>query len=171
MPSSRASFPSGCQVVLMDRYSWEIIAGVEDCSIQSTISLYPKVSNLVVKGLHCEIKKNRKLAITLLGNWMLQWCFCRPWKALEAFSSYFHLQRGIFIILLFQTPVSVQNPVWPLCQVVTKQIHAQKRNSIYKVIAWSIKWHPYWFLCISNGLTDVFHSISKFQHHGNTTRC
>lgn len=153
MPSSRASFPTGRQVV--GRYSWEIIAGMEDCSIQSTISLYPKVSNLAAKGLHCDIKKNRKLAITLLGNWMLQWCFWRPWKVLKAFSSYFHLQRGIFIIIPFQTPVPVQNPVWPRCQVVTKWIHAHKRNSIYKVIAWSMKWYPHWFLCISNGFTDV----------------
>lgn len=44
-------------------------------------------------------KKIKNFAITLLGNWMFP-------MALS--------QHGIFIIILFEAPVSIQNPVWPL---------------------------------------------------------
>lgn len=60
--SSKTSFPISYQATLiisrlMDQCSSEIITAVEDCSIQSTIYLYPKVSHLIVNGLHCTIKK------------------------------------------------------------------------------------------------------------------
>lgn len=63
--SSRAFSPISYQATpiissLTHQCGWKIIIGVENCSIQSTISLYPKVSNLVVNGLHCTIKKEEK---------------------------------------------------------------------------------------------------------------
>lgn len=116
--SSKTSFPISYQATLiisrlMDQCSSEIITAVEDCSIQSTIYLYPKVSHLIVNGLHCTIKKNFFKAITLLENGMFQ-CFfyiSEKYSSLFFFLSHFLLQYGIFTIILFDTPVSVQNPV------------------------------------------------------------
>lgn len=63
--SSRTFFPISYQATpiissLTHQCGWKIIIGVENCSIQSTISLYPKVSNLLVNGLHCAIKEEKK---------------------------------------------------------------------------------------------------------------
>lgn len=60
--SSKASFPISYQATLiisrlMDQCGWEIMTGVEDCSIQSTMSLHPKISSLVVNWLYYAIKK------------------------------------------------------------------------------------------------------------------
>lgn len=88
--SSKTSFPISYQATLiisrlMDQCSSEIITAVEDCSIQSTIYLYPKVSHLIVSGLHCTIKKNFLKTITLLENGMFQCFFYISEKYLSLF--------------------------------------------------------------------------------------